>query len=280
VDWTALDPFTVLESPSGYPVPLPGVLGKVLPELVLPEGDRPGVANFVSTLDGAVFLSDAEPLSKTVALGSAHDWWLLAVLRQIAPTFIASAAAVRNMAHKTQAGHDALPALKGPLMELREELGLGPAHHVVASATGDLPAACGTWDAGPATVVTTERAAERLALPAHVRVVVAPATDHGVSARSLVEVARAVTPDRTPSGAPAVVVSEPGPRLFARFLREQAMEWLYLTMSPLLAGQATGRLDLVAGQGRGVGTLDGLLRAGSHLFMRYRLAPYTPPTPS
>ncbi|HEX9260693.1 MAG TPA: hypothetical protein VF855_14225, partial [Acidimicrobiales bacterium] len=95
MDWTALTPFAVLEPPSGHPMALPSPLDRVLPVLALPEGDRPVVANFVGTVDGAVFLSTAEPLSKTVALGSPHDWWLLAVLREIAPTMIASAGAVR-----------------------------------------------------------------------------------------------------------------------------------------------------------------------------------------
>jgi riboflavin biosynthesis pyrimidine reductase len=174
---------------------------------------------------------------------------------------------------------------------------------VVLSATGRLPAESPVWD-GPATVVTSPAGAEALQVPSGVEVVIdEDATADGVSLPAAVEVARTRATQAAPaagrelpaeadgadgpgasrpdgadafgearSSAPPFVLAEPGPGLFAALLRGGLVDELFLTLSPLLAGPASGRLELMGGPGYASLSLLGLNRAGSHLFSRWRPA--------
>jgi riboflavin biosynthesis pyrimidine reductase len=74
------------------------------------------------------------------------------------------------------------------------------------------------------------------------------------------------------------VLTEGGPRLLVRFAADRALDELFLTLSPVLAGRRSGdgRLGLLEGvrllpgDGRW-GRLRSLRAAGSHLFLRYDL---------
>ena len=75
-----------------------------------------------------------------------------------------------------------------------------------------------------------------------------------------------------------LVVTEGGPTLFARFLRERAVDELFLTFAPRIAGRSreTPRRALVEGdafapEDAPKGALVSLKRDGDFLFARYRM---------
>jgi riboflavin biosynthesis pyrimidine reductase len=263
-------PFEVLVAPPGFRVPLPDPFDALLPELRLPEpaGRAPLVANFVAGLDGTIRVSHAEPASPLVALRLPHDWILLTLLRACAATIVVGAESPRA-ANRLQDAAAALPALADELEKLRSWLGLGPLHHVVVSGSGQLPAHHRMWQHG-ATVVTTPAGAEQLRLEGDVQVVVDPAGGERVRGEVVAAAARAVTPERLPSGAPGMAYYEGGPALFAELVAASEVDELFLTVSPVLAGHAPGHLRLMEGPGYGRFELAGLARVGSHLFERWR----------
>lgn len=285
-DLAALAPFETLLAVPGSKVALPPLFAAVLPSLTLPAqrsgGGPPLLVNFVTTLDGAVRLSAVEPDSKAVALGSAHDWLLLGLLRSLATTIVVGAAPLRY-GRSRQDGAAALPGLAAELADLRSSVGLGPLHHVVVCGSGDLPIANPVWHQ-PATVVTTPGGAAELArrgLPTNVEVVIdAAGSGHRVAASTVARTAReratASTPrERAVGPVPRFVLAEPGPSLFAELVGAGEVDELFLTLSPLLAGPAEGRLGLVGGPLHAELRLVGLQRAGSHLFSRWQ--PVTDP---
>ena len=271
----SLAPFDILVAPVGFSVPLPPPFDTLLSELVLPEpaGRVPFVANYVAALDGTVRVSDAEPHSPLVALQLPHDRILLTLLRATASSIVVGAESPRK-SRRLQDATAAMPALREELDKLRAWLGLGPLHHVVVSGRGDLPARHVMWDQG-ATVVTTPKGAERLRLEGEVRIVVdeeAGLDGLGPSVRGelVAEAARAAVAGRPPSGAPGFAYFEGGPRLFAELVGAAEIDHLFLTVSPVLAGEAPGHMRLMAGPGYGRFELAGLARVGSHLFERWR----------
>jgi riboflavin biosynthesis pyrimidine reductase len=73
-----------------------------------------------------------------------------------------------------------------------------------------------------------------------------------------------------------VVLVEAGPRLMGDFVAERLLDELFLTVAPQVAGRdgIPARPGFVAGKRLAPedpvwGTLVGLKRAGSHLFLRY-----------
>jgi riboflavin biosynthesis pyrimidine reductase len=73
-----------------------------------------------------------------------------------------------------------------------------------------------------------------------------------------------------------LVLVEGGPHLMAAFFEESCLDEMFLTLSPQVAGRdsSTDRPGLVAGRSLAPehsawGTLVGVRRAGSHLFLRY-----------
>jgi riboflavin biosynthesis pyrimidine reductase len=280
----SLEPFATLIEAPGEPLELPAPFARLVPRLALPgpvDGRPPLVTNFVVSLNGTVRLSDRLASSRLVALGSDHDWFLLGLLRTLAAAIVIGAEPVR-VDRGRQDGMAALRGLAGELRTLRESLGLGPLHHVVLSASGNLPSTSPVWDA-PATGVTSPAGADALAVPAGVEVVVDEhAGAHGVSLPAAVDVARAraeaaagagtasSAPARPSDARPVFVLGEPGPGLFAALLRQQLVDELFLTLSPLLAGPAPGRLELMGGPAYASLSLVGMSRAGSHLYSRWR----------
>ena len=75
----------------------------------------------------------------------------------------------------------------------------------------------------------------------------------------------------------SVILSEAGPTMFGSFVASRLVDELFLTVSPVVAGRATGvRLGLVEGvellpQTRVAGRLRSVRAHGSHLFLRYDL---------
>jgi riboflavin biosynthesis pyrimidine reductase len=120
-------------------------------------------------------------------------------------------------------------------------------------------------------VLTTERGATRLIgrLPAGSQLVTLPGTD-AVDLQGAVEYLRSRGHER--------ILSEGGPTLFGSLAAEGLVDELFLTVSPLLAGQTptADRLGLIAQTEllparRLAGGLLSARRHHDHLFLRYSL---------
>ncbi|MBM3683682.1 MAG: hypothetical protein FJW83_03925 [Actinobacteria bacterium] len=270
-----IEPFRHQVVAIGEPVDLGPTFGPLLDPFVLPvrhDGAPATLVNFVVTLDGAVRLSHDEPDSVAVARHSLHDWLLLGLLRALASTIVIGAEPLR-VGRGAQTAARAAPGLAAEFGELRTAVGLGALHHVVVTASGDLPPDAGVWSE-PSTVVTTAAGAERLRLPSTVEVVVDPlAAPDRVRTAFAHEVAQDRTPRRAGTGRPGLILCEPGPALLAELLRAEVVDELFLTLSPLIAGEAAGRLGLVGGPARVPLELRGLAVAGSHVFTRWAPEP-------
>jgi riboflavin biosynthesis pyrimidine reductase len=266
---TPLTPLAVLFEAAGLPtVELP-------PELRELHGGDLGfrepcvVANFVSTLDGVVAIPSIERSNDVVAAGSQADHFLMGLLRAFADVVLVGAGTLRASPQGTWRPEKVYPPAAGAFAELRRRLGraerplvavltghgsIDPSHRVLASG---------------ALVLTSDQGASRLEsrLPRASEVVVLgsePELDLGLAVDEIMRRGH------------ALVLSEAGPHVFGGLLAARAVDELFLTVSPLLAGDAGpgSRLRLVEAadlvpplRGRALSAR----RHEDHLFLRYEL---------
>ncbi len=223
-------------------------------------------SNFVSSLDGVVALDAPGGGAAAISGRNPADRFLMGLLRALADAVVVGAGTLR-----ADAGHLWTPASVFPeAAPGYARLGRPPARLVVVTARGDLPPAARALEAG-ALVLTTEAGARRLGAAASGSRGVTVRTLGGggrLTARAVLEAIRAEGHRR--------VLTEGGPRLMARFVKEQLLDEIFLTLAPVLAGRD--------GRERRPGMVDGArllpgrsdlwrllsLRAhGSHLFLRY-----------
>lgn len=259
--------------------PLPPALADRFPgELTIEvRPDRPTViANFVSTLDGAVALGPSEPSAGGGEISgfSDADRFMMALLRDLADAVIVGAGTVRVGRNHVWTPRHVQPMLAGPLAAWRRDLGLAPQPTtIVVTASGDLdPTHAGLNDPDvPVIVATTAAGAKRMSalrFARHVQIQIA-GDGPQVAANALLEIVRG-------TGA-RVALCEGGPHLFGQLLGAQLIDELFLTLAPQVIGRdATAhRLALVEGTSFGDGrgrwaTLAGVRSAGDDLFLRYR----------
>lgn len=243
------------------------------------RADRPTIAvNFVSTLDGVVALDRAGATGgREISGGFEPDRFMMGLLRATADAVLVGAGTVR--ASRTHAWSPARvhPASAAAYAGWRRDLGLTSAAPttVVVSASGDL-------DRGHLDLTDPD-----------VSFVVATTADGARRLRSRwpsdrVEIIPMAEGQRLPIGALlrllrerryGLVLSEGGPNLFAELLAARAVDDLFLTVAPQLAGRdnGNGRLSLVEGVSFVPGltpwaTLRSVMRSDDHLFLRYDLA--------
>lgn len=228
------------------------------------------VANFVESLDGVVSVP-ALPQSH-VALGddSDADRFMLALLRACADAVVIGSGTLVASPKGTWRIDRPYPPAAEALAELRARRGrpLQPLLVVVttgASLDPDHPVL-----ESSSLVLTTEGALTRVreSVPSTTEVV---AVNDGETVD--LHAALVVLRDRGCS----VVLTEAGPTMFGSLLSSGLVDELFLTVSPVVAGRATGaRLGLVEGvellpRTRVAGRLRSVRTHGSHLFLRYRL---------
>jgi riboflavin biosynthesis pyrimidine reductase len=259
----------------------PGLADRFPGELTIEvRPDRPTfIANFVSTLDGAVALGPTEPSAGGGEISgfSEADRFMMALLRGLADAVVVGAGTVRVGRNHVWTPRHVQPTLAGALAAWRADLGLAPQPTtIVVTASGSLdPAHAGLNDPDvPVIVATTVAGARRMsALPfaGHVQIRIAgDGTD--VAAAALLDVVRG-------TGA-RVALCEGGPHLFGQLLGAHLIDELFLTLAPQVIGRdATAhRLALVEGTSFGDergrwATLAGVRSAGDDLFLRYRFEP-------
>lgn len=277
--------------PAGPPLTAPGPLRLALlheahglPEAPLPReleqayggvlGFRPPVlyANLVSTVDGITAL-DAQTSPAVVAAGSKADRFVMGLLRAFAGAIVVGASTLRAEPRHQWLPGNVHPAGAAAFAELRSRLGLAERPQlIVVTASGRVDVTLPAFGGG-ALILTTAAGAialgEDLPRPVRVRVLDdAPL----LGGREIVEAVREEGHE--------VVLTEGGPYLIGTLLEAGLLDELFLTVSPVFAGDRVvpGRRGLVEGLHLGPESLRtaDLLSVrlhGSHLFLRYALTP-------
>jgi riboflavin biosynthesis pyrimidine reductase len=276
---TALAPLeTLFDISYGTDLSLPGELADLYGGLRFPA--HPGrphiVGNFVATLDGVVSLGvPGQAGGGEISGFNPHDRMVMGLLRAVAGAVIIGAGTLRASSpdHLWAAGY-IYPPLADAYCALRTALRMPePPLNVVVTARGEVDLDRRVFRTGevPALIVTTPEGAKRIgARPMPPWVQVATADGPGpVTAQEVLAAVQRIRPSE-------LVLVEAGPRLMGDFLAEQRLDELFLTLAPQVAGRdgSLERPGLVAGKRFAPehprwGTLVGLKRGGSHLFLRY-----------
>jgi riboflavin biosynthesis pyrimidine reductase len=228
------------------------------------------VANFVESLDGVVAVPRLHRSHAVLGDESEADRFVLALLRACSDAVVVGSGTLLSSPRGTWRVDRAYPPAAEALGDLRSRRGRPEQPLVAVVTTGaSLDPAHPVLESG-ALVLTTVDAADdlRAALPEAAEVV-AVTDGPAVDLAAALEVLR----ERGCS----VILSEAGPSMFGSFVASRLVDELFLTVSPLLAGRASGaRLGLVEGvelvpQMRVAGSLRSVRTHGSHLFLRYLL---------
>jgi riboflavin biosynthesis pyrimidine reductase len=275
---SALDRLEALyDMPQGADLPLPPALASLYGRLQFPaHAGRPYViGNFVTTLDGVVSLnipgqSGGGPISGF----NAHDRMVMGLLRAVSDAVIVGAGTLRAVPQHLWTAEYIYPPLTEAYGQLRVALGKSePPLNVIVSASGAIDLNLRVFQSGevPVLTVTTRQGAERIreqALPQSVQV----EAMQQVGSISACAVLEAVSAARQSD----VILVEGGPQLMGDFFAEGCLDELFLTLAPQLAGRdsSSERPGLVAGkrfapEHPAWGTLVGVKRGRSHLFLRY-----------
>jgi riboflavin biosynthesis pyrimidine reductase len=234
------------------------------------------VANFVSTLDGVVALDRIGASGgREISGGFEPDRFVMGLLRATGDAVLVGAGTVRaSRTHGWTPAH-AHPASADGYAAWRRRLGLTGTSPVtvIVSASGALePGHLPADPATPVIVITTESGARRLGgLPPAEHVSIVP-----VSAGESIPVGAIVA--FLHGRGFRLVVSEGGPALFGELLAARAVDEVFLTLAPQLAGRSAvaARLSLVENAALAPaapwGGLRSVMRSNDHLFLRYRLA--------
>jgi len=227
----------LLYEPAGLPVfALPEELAALYPgTLGFPEECL--YVNFVETIDGVVALPGVPRSSRIVADENEADQFVMALLRACADAVVVGSGTLSAHPRNTWTAEAAYPAVAEALTDLRRRLGLVEQPDVVVVSSRD--------------DLESPTLGERLHVRADLEAALRELRERGCRR----------------------ILCEGGPTLFGSLLSEGLADELFVTISPLLAGDG---LSLVEGiellpHRRTAATLAGVRRDGSHLFLRYRL---------
>jgi riboflavin biosynthesis pyrimidine reductase len=258
---------TLYEAPGLRPFDLPDELERVYGLFGLAVDVV--YANFVSSVDGVADIPDLDRSSSVIGGGHPSDRFGVALLRACADAVVIGAGTFR--AHRGPwVPEAAYPPGKAAFAELRRRLGLAERPpQVVVSTTGRVDAS--QEKLRDTLVLTTQVGAEALAGVSAPGFEVEVLGDAGsLDAYDVVEALRRRGHRR--------ILTEGGPRLMGDLLQARAVDELFLTVSPVIAGSgaSVSRRSLAAGVDLlpRAGVEAGLLsvrRSDSYLFLRYSL---------
>lgn len=283
--WT-IEPIWQAAAPADVPVrggALPmGLATHYAADLAIPlHTDRPTiVANFVATLDGVVAFDPGGPGGGRAVSGDFEpDRFLMGLLRATADAVLVGAGTVRAGHTRSWTPERVHPPSVEAFREWRRALGLAPAPTAVLVTGSGVLDPEGTWRPRgdqPLIVLTTERGAARLRHGPPDIEVVALGREHRVPTAALLELLAA--------RGFRVVVSEAGPTVFGELVAAGAVDELFLTLAPRIAGRSPQamRPGLVSGIAFRSslppgGRLQRVMRSGDHLFLRYALTTHGMP---
>lgn len=228
-------------------------------------------ANFVSSIDGVVALeAGLAPSGGIISGRNEADRFVMGLLRAFADAILVGAGTVRAEGGRALWTPEYIfPAATEDYRVLRRSLGRRESPQlVIVTARGDLSPTDQALQAGA--LVLTSRASEaalrdRLPSTSQVKAI----SDDG--SLNILDVLRAIRDEGH-----QVILTEGGPHLFGQLMAASAVDELFLTLSPSLAGRAdNGSLGLIQGVdfGRSLkwAKLESLRQGESHLFLRYSL---------
>jgi riboflavin biosynthesis pyrimidine reductase len=236
---------TLFDRHEGRPLPLPrALLGRYGGPLGFPAPrGRPLVfSNFVTTLDGVVSYDiPRQAHAGVISRSSDEDRFVLGLLRACADVVVVGAGTLRAEPDGEWTPDFAYPAAAAPFAALRRAMGkAGQPAVAFVTASGDLDLDAGAFKADqPIVILTTKMGARRLGRhPRNVDVQVmdgpAPSARHIVTALA------------TRLGARRIL-TEGGPTLMGRFLKDRVLDQMFQTIAPQIAGRSAAhrRLALV-----------------------------------
>jgi riboflavin biosynthesis pyrimidine reductase len=224
---------TLLDRTEGSALPLSADLAaRYGGALRFPSTGRPYVfANFVSTLDGVVsFALPGRAQASLISKGHPADRFVLALLRAAADAVVVGAGTLREEPGVIWSPEAAFPEGGTSFAELRSAMRKRPRPlTVLVTASGKVDLRAAAFAEGvPILILTSDRGATALGgVPAHVRV---RRLARG-TADEMVALASAEAGGKS-------ILTEGGPTLFGQFLRESALDELFLTIAPRIAGRA------------------------------------------
>lgn len=264
----------------GSDLPLPPDLLTLFGHLQFPphQGRPYIIGNFVTTLDGVVTLNEPGHVSGGDISGfNRHDQMVMGLLRATADAVIVGAGTLRSAPKHLWTAEYIFPPLSHAYRQLRTSLGK-PAQplNVIVSAHANINLDLPVFQSGevPVVIVTTPDGLQRIReqhLPRSVQVLPVR-TIHGTDSLDVRAILEAVNHVQRSE----MILVEGGPQLMGDFFAEQSIDELFLTLAPQIAGR-DGHIDrpgLVSGKRFAPehplwGTLIGVKRGGSHLFLRY-----------
>ncbi len=271
---------TLYEAAGGVEIPLPPELAARYGRLsfVRPPDGPYVISNFVTTLDGVVSLNiPGQSGGGEISGFNQHDRMVMGILRAVADAVVVGAGTLRAVPRHLWTAEFVYPPLAEAYRELRASTGrTEPPLNVIVTARGEIDLDLPVFRSPEVTpmIVTTRHGARRLregSVPARA-IVVSDDSDGAIDARQVI---RAITSAR-PS---QLILVEGGPSLLGDFLAVGCVDELFLTVAPQIAGrdQTGDRPGLVAGRSFAPehaiwGTLIGIKRGESHLFLRYRFS--------
>lgn len=264
-----MKPFDVLLEETDLPaVALPDALADVYGG-DLPLADECVYANFVATLDGVVAIPSVPRSNEVVAGDNGADRFLMGILRAVADCVLIGAGVLRESPKSTWRAEQIHPPAADAYAELRSSLGLPPAPEIaILCGRGHIHPAHPVL-AGRTVALTSDRGADRLQgqLPDTTEIV-SLGRPLRFTGDEIVGSLRARGHRR--------ILCEAGPHTFGTLLRARVVDELFLTRSPLLAGDAGpgSRLRLVEAADLlppVEAALTSLRRHGDHLFARHAI---------
>ena len=193
--------------------------------------------DFVETIDGVVALPGVPRSNRVVSDESEADLFVMALLRACADAIVVGSQTLLASPRNRWTAEAAYPRAAGELVAFRRSLGLERDPDVV--------------------VLTRAREIESEALGARLLV-------RGDAVAAVAELRERGC---------RRILCEGGPTVFGTLLAEGLVDELFITVSPLLAGSGLSLVEGVAllPERRIAGTLAGVRRNTSHLFLRYLL---------
>jgi len=282
----ALTPLeSLFEMVGGVALPLPPDLAHLYGRLAFPlhPGRAYVIGNFVTTLDGVVALDESGHTGGGDISGfNRHDRMVMGLLRAVADAVIVGAGTLRSVPQHRWMAQYIYPPLAEVYQQLRINMGKpAPPLNVIVTSQGVIDLELPLFQSGEVSVllVTNTQGEERIRAqnlqpPVQLSVIQSAGP---LSAQAILhEVNRIRQCD--------VILVEGGPRLMGDFFAGQALDELFLTLAPQIAGRDgdVERPGLVKGKRFAPehplwGTLVSVKRSDSHLFLRYAFETKTNP---
>ena len=234
--------------------------------------------NFVATIDGVVAVPSLPRSNALIGAGSDADRFVMGLLRAFADCVLIGAGTLRSSPKGTWLAESVFPPAGEEFARLRVARRRPPMPQIaILTGHGSIDSEHPILRSG-ALVLTTDEAAERLidVLPDEATLI-----SLGSHEQLDTHLVLATLRERGHS----LILSEAGPHTFGGLLEARAVDELFLTVSPLLAGgrgddDVYGLVESVTLLPPGVrAQLASIRRHGEHLFLRYAVD-HTPPKES